>query len=186
MDLERPFDMIACPRNWAKLSTLLTNMEARTKNGFIEDMNDLEFAADGCVGCKCGPSFSAFYQYKKMLIEPEDIVNGNVAPEDMSELTEEVLYLTAQSLVDYMTDDMAANAADNDTGVSDECFGRIANVFNWIIDVGENVRLDTAVSMIQDLSASFEGKLRTIVLSDAFDEACPRFADFASMNYIVL
>lgn len=185
MDLDRPFDMIACPRNWVKLSVLLTNMEKRTKSGTIEDMNDLEFAADGCVGCKCGPSFTAFYQYKKMLIDPEEIMNGNVAPTDMKNVTEEVLYLTASSLVREMTE--IVNKSTSSNGELDPAaFGMFANVFNWIIDVGEKVRLDTAVTIIQDLTASCGNELRAAVLSEEFDTICPRFAAFAEKNYIVL
>ena len=185
MDLERPFDMIACPRNWVKLSTLLTNMEKRTPHGIIENMNDLEFAADGCVGCKCGPGFTAFYQYKKMLIDPDKIMSGEVAPEEMKNLTEEVLYLTAQSLVREMIEMIKLGTSVNGE-LTPEVLEMIANVFNWIIDVGEDVRLDTAVSIIQDLTASCGNELRTAVLSEEFDESCPRFADFAEKNYIVL
>ena len=196
MDLERPFDMIACPRNWAKLSTLLTNMEARTPGNFVEDMNDLEFAADGCVGCKCGPAFSAFYQYKKMLISPQDIMEGRVAPSYMNEVSEEILYLTAQALVDelkdMLADDDAALTDPLDFDAEPACsldpatISKVANVFNWIMAVGEEVRLDAAVSILQDLTMSAGISLRSLVLSDEFDLCCPQFAKFAEKNYIIL
>ena len=173
MDLDRPFDMIACPRNWAKLGTLLTNMEARAPYGVVEDMNDLEFAADGCVGCQCGPSFVAFYQFKKMLIEPKDILAGKVPAAQMEDVSEEVLYLTAQSLVEEV------RQISGDTE-------KISHLLNWIIDVGETVRLDMAVSILQDLTMAADAGLREAVLSDEFDDLCPRFAEFAEANYIIL
>ena len=202
MDLERPFDMIACPRNWAKLGTLLTNMEARTPDGVVEDMNDLEFAADGCVGCKCGPSFSAFYQYRKLLIDPKDIMSGKVDPESMNDVSEEVLYLTAQALVREMSDLLALPGTDDespaelpsleddpladDFELSPETMEKTAHLLNWIMDVGEKVRLDAAVSILQDLTMSAGTSLRPLILSDEFDEMCPRFAKFAEDNYIIL
>lgn len=186
MDLDRPFDMIACPRNWAKLSTQLKNMERRTPDGVIEDEGELEFAADGCVGSRCGPSFTAFYQYKKQLIEPQRILNGQIAAEELCGLRDEVLYLTAQSLVQALSDDIRAHMAADGFGVDDACLVRVANICNWIIDVGEQVRLDTAIAMLQDLAASVGGSLSTLILSDCFDEICPRFVEFAEKNAIVL
>ncbi len=204
MDLDRPFDMIACPRNWAKLGGLLTNMEARTSSGVIEDMNDLEFAADGCVGCQCGPAFTAFYEFKKNLISPQDILDGKVPPSRMEEVSEEVLYLTAQSLVHevrtllgsdenggFDADSPADADSDNfddlfDVNIDPAVLEKTANLFNWIIDVGEIVRLDMAVSILQDLSMAADVDLRPIVLADEFDELCPRFAAFSRENYIIL
>lgn len=186
MDLDRPFDMIACPRNWAKLSTQLKNMERRTPDGVIEDESELEFAADGCVGCRCGPSFTAFYQYKKQLIDPQRILNGEVAAEELRGLRDEVLYLTAQTLVQALSDDIHAHLSGDGFGVDEQCLERVANVCNWIIDVGEQVRLDTAIAMLQDLAASVGSVLSTLVLSDCFDDICPRFVEFAEENAIVL
>lgn len=188
MDLDRPFDMIACPRNWTKLSGLLTNLEKRSPNGTIDDMNALEFAADGCVGCQCGPAFSAFYQFKKELISPQDILDGKVAVSDMENVSEEILYLTAQALVqevhsildDAKIDPAGAPSADPVT------VGKIANLLNWIVDVGENVRLDMAVSILQDLSIGSETALQSVVLDDEFDLLCPRFSKFAEDHYIIL
>lgn len=186
MDLDRPFDMIACPRNWVKLSTQLKNMEARTPGGVILDESELEFAADGCVGCRCGPGFTAFYQYKKQLIDPQQILAGQVAPEQLKDLRDEVLYLTAQALVQQLVEDIRKNLRADGFSVEEDCLERVANVCNWIIDVGEQVRLDTAISMLQDLTASVGATLRTLVLSDAFDAICPRFVQFAVDNAIVL
>ena len=186
MDLDRPFDMIACPRNWVKLSTQLKNMEARTPDGVISDESDLEFAADGCVGCRCGPAFTAFYQYKKQLIDPLQILGGQVAPERLQGLRDEVLYLTAQSLVQLLVEQIRKGLAADGFTVTEECLEQVANVCNWIIDVGEQVRLDTAISMLQDLSASVGSTMSTLVLSDRFDEICPRFVQFAVDNAIVL
>ena len=112
-------------------------------------------------------------------------MNGNVAPTDMKNVTEEVLYLTASSLVREMTE--IVNKSTSSNGELDPAaFGMFANVFNWIIDVGEKVRLDTAVTIIQDLTASCGNELRAAVLSEEFDTICPRFAAFAEKNYIVL
>ena len=172
MNPERPFDMIACPRNWAKLSTQIRNMEKRTEKGIVEDESALEFAADGCVGCLCGPAFTAFYQFRKMLFDPYAIMRGEIPAERMKGVGDEVLYLTAQTLVQVLSENLTLE--------------NVANSCNWIIDVGEQVRLDTAISMIQDMSATIGGELRTIVMSDEFDEACPRFIEFAADNALLL
>ena len=184
MDLDRPFDMIACPRNWTKLSTLLANAEKRSPLGFVEDSEYLDIIADGCVGVNCGASFAAFYQYNKLIIDPEDILYGNVPPEAMKELSEEAMYLTAQTLVRYMAEDLqTAESAETE---DDTLVSRVGKIFDWIIGVGENVRLDTAITIIQDLTATTGDELRQLVLSESFDDVCPEFAEFALKNYIVL
>lgn len=185
MDLDRPLDMIACPRNWVKLSTQIRNLESRTPDGFIESAEDLEFSADGCVGCKCGPSFAAFYQYKKMMIDPERILEGEVEPSSLKLLTDEVLYLTAQALVSHLASDLAGGSSAGASRPESAQFDRLVNAMNWIIDVGESVRLDAAVAMMQDIGSSVGGRVQQILLSDEFESACPRFAEFAADNAII-
>ena len=80
IDLDRPNDMIACPRNWVKLSTQLINME-KVSGGIISDEDDLEFAACSCVGANCGPYFVSFYRYNKAVINAEDVMDGKVSPD---------------------------------------------------------------------------------------------------------
>ncbi len=186
MDPERPFDMIACPRNWAKLSVQLSNMEKRTEHGVVEDQEALEIAADGCVGCKCGPAFSAFYRYKKMLIDPHEIMEGLVGAERVRGVSDEILYLTAQTLVRVLSEDIRGSWKQEEFGVTDECMGHVANACNWIIDVGEQVRLDAAISMIGDMMTGVGGELKAIIMTEEFDEACPRFAEFAADNAVLV
>ena len=179
MDPDRPFDMIACPRNWTKLSTLLYNTEKRTPEGTVTDPEELEMITDGCVGLDCGASFSAFYQYKKLVIDPEDILRGDVQPEKMKELTEEALYLTSQTLVKYLAEDILTHEGERD-------IRKMAGALRWITEVGEKVRLDTAITIIQDLSFTAGDAFRELVLSEEFDAECPEFSEFAMQNYIVL
>jgi len=186
MDQDRPFDMIACPRNWSKLSTLLSNLEKRTSDGIISNLSDLEFASDGCVGVKCGPAFAAFYQNKKNMIDPRDILDGKVSIDRMKNLSDEVLYLTAQTLVQLMIDEIKEAKAATDSGVNEECMNRISGACKWIVDVGNKVRLDTAISIFQDITTTLGDDFKSIVLSEKFDEISPEFADFASENALIL
>lgn len=187
MDPEARYDMIACPRNWSKLSTQLYNMEKRTPNHIITDDEDLEFAAAGCVGAQCGPGFSAFYRYNKEVINAEDIVNGKVDPSRMAGVSDEVLYITAQNLVHLLKQDIAEHAASTLSGVDDECLKRVVNTISWVINLEKHgVRLDVAVTVITDLIAATGVGLATIILSSEIDEACPDFVNWCLRNHIAI
>ena len=186
MDLDKPYDMIACPRNWVKLSTQLFNMEKRSPNGIITDDEDLEFSSDGCVGATCGPSFSAFYRYNKEVINASDIMEGKVSISQLKSATDEVLYITAQNLVKLIKDTIKNNKVEgNESGVNQKCLQQVSNVFNWIIDVSQQIRLDLGVAMLNDLASACGRDFITLVMSDEFDISCPRFLAFCTENSIV-
>lgn len=187
MDPDAKYDMIACPRNWAKLSTQLINMEKRTSNGIITDDEDLEFSAAGCVGAECGPGFAAFYRYNKDVIDPQDIIDGKVDPSKMANVTDEVLYITAQNLVHLLKKDIDSHKSDTISGVDNECLMRVANTLNWVQSLTKNgVRLDVAITIITDLVAATGDGLGQIILSPEIDEACPSFIEWCLDNKIVL
>ena len=186
MDVDAPYDMIACPRNWTKLSTQLKNMEKRTPNGIITDDEDLEFSSAGCVGANVGPTFSAFYRYNKEVISPQDILDGKVKPERMVNVTDEVLYITAQNIVHLMADEIREHEADTESGVDDACLKKVCNLVNWVISLNKvGVRLDVSVTIITDLASAIGVKFSSILLTDEFDEACPEFGEFCLDNNIV-
>ena len=191
MDPDNPYDMIACPRNWCKLSTQLLNMEKRTSDGIITDEDDLEFSAAGCVGAECGPGFAAFYKYNKDVINPQDIIDGKVDPSKMAKVTDEVLYITAQNLVHLLKKDIEEHKVketeDNATGVDMECLIRVGNTLNWVQSLTKNgVRLDVAITIIADLAAAAGDGLTQIILSSEIDEICPNFLNWCEENKIVL
>ena len=186
MDLDAPYDMIACPRNWTKLSTQLKNMEKRTRTGIILDDEDLEFSSAGCVGANVGPTFSAFYRYNKEVISPEDIIEGKVKPEQMLNVTDEVLYITAQNLVHIMAEEIKQHQADTDSGVDDVCMQRTTNLINWVLSLNKiGVRLDVSVTILTDLASALGERFHAILMADSFDTACPEFMQFAIDNDIV-
>ena len=160
-------------------------MEKRSESGVIEDENLLEFAVDGCIGCQVGPAFTTFYKFRSMLIDPQEILNGKVPAAKLKKVKDEVLYMTSQALVKAVAEDIAGNLSKDGFSVSDECLARTANACSFMIDVGEKVRLDTAISMIRDLSVTVGGSLQTLLMSEEFDEVCPRFAEFAVKNRLV-
>lgn len=186
MDPDAPYDMIACPRNWTKLSTQLFNMEKRTTGGIITDDEDLEFSSAGCVGANNGPSFAAFYRYNKEVISPEDIIEGKVDPKRMVNVTDEVLYITAQNLVHLMAEEVKMGADNSDVGVNDKCLKKICNLMNWTVSLHKvGVRLDVAITIITDLASALGTKFSSVLLSDEFDEVCPDFLKFCMDNSIL-
>lgn len=186
MDIDAQYDMIACPRNWSKLSTQLKNMEKRTPNGVITDDEDLEFSSAGCVGANVGPSFAAFYRYNKEVISPQDILDGKVKPDQMMNVTDEVLYITAQNIVHLMADEINRHQANTAYGVDDECLKKVCNLMNWTVMLHKvGVRLDVAITIITDLCSAIGDKFSGIIMTEEFDEACPDFIQFCGDNHIV-
>lgn len=187
MNPDATYDMIACPRNWTKLSTQLTNMEKRVRGGIILDDEDLEFSSAGCVGASEGPSFAAFYRYNKEVIDPQDIIDGKVKPSQMTGLTDEVLYITAQNIVHLMAEEIKQHQADTNSGVDEPTLKKVANLMNWCISLPKaGARLDVALTIITDLISAIGSAISSIISSDEFDEYCPEFIDFCVDNSIVL
>ena len=180
MDLDRPNDMIACPRNWVKLSTQLTNME-KMAGGVITDDDDLEFATCCCVGERCGPNFVGFYRYNKSVINAGDILEGSLSWTSVKGVDTEVMYIVIQNLIALISKEMKGTGK---AGFSDSTVKRCANVCNWLIDVGRNIKLDFAIMALQDL-VNHVTEFKSLVLSDAFDVACPNLLSFATENRVV-
>lgn len=187
MDPDAKYDMIACPRNWVKLSTQLYNMEKRTQNGIIMDDEDLEFSSAGCVGASCGPSFAAFYRHNKEVVNPQDIIDGKVKPEVMATMGDEVLYITAQNLVHLLKAEIMEHRAETPSGVDDACMKKVANTLNWVIGLNKHgVRLDVAITIITDLVSATGDALGQILIDPSFDEICPNFIKWAMENKVVV
>ena len=190
MNPDNPYDMIACPRNWTKLSTQLMNMEKRSSTpGLITNDEDLEFSAAGCVGANVGPSFAAFYRYNKETISAQDIIDGKVKPEQMANVTDEVLYITAQNIVKLMAETIKSHIIGNPANgqVDDVGVEKICNLMNWTLDLHKaGVRLDVAITIIQDISSSLGNAFsNTVLVNPKFDELCPQFTEFAAKNSVV-
>lgn len=184
MDPDKPNDMIACPRNWVKLSTQLNNME-KIKGGKLttaEDEEDLEFAACCCVGESNGPGFVSFYKYSDQAITVEDIVKGNVPASALSNMRTETMYIITQNIAKYIKDVLNRGRVGGD--YTDEAIKEVAKIFKWIIEVGEKVRLDLTATAIQELGNTVPD-LVSICIDDRFSELCPEFTEFTLKNDIV-
>lgn len=187
MDVDSRYDMIACPRSWTKLSTQLKNMEKRTNKGIVEDDEDLEFSSAGCVGANNGPSFSAFYRYNKEVINPQDILDGKVKPEEMLNVTDEVLYITAQNIVGLLRNEIESHKAQTVSGVDDKCLKTVGNTISWAVNLSRvGVRLDVPITIIRDLASAIGPAFGAIMLADEFDVICPDFTEFCSYNGVVI
>lgn len=187
MDPDARYDMIACPRNWVKLSTQLYNMEKRTPNGIITDDEDLEFSSAGCVGANCGPSFAAFYRHNKEVINPQDIIDGKVKPEAMATMSDEILYITAQNLVHLLKSEIANHKAGTSSGVDADCMRKVANTINWVISLNEHgTRIDVAITIITDLVSAAGDSLAQLIIDPEFDEACPNFIEWCDANKVII
>lgn len=181
MDPDRPFDMIACPRNWAKLSVQLRDREEEYEGGFISDEEDILFSAEGCVGVRCGEAFATFYMHKKDLPDPQRIADGEIPVSDMENIQDDKLYLTVQMLASYMSDLITEDFNENN-GLTDQCVKKTASLLKWVIDLGMRIRLDAAISLIQDLKMKAGAGFKNMVMSEKFQEECPEFAQFAVEN----
>lgn len=181
IDLDRPNDMIACPRNWVKLSTQLTNME-KMEGGIITDEEDLEFAACSCVGMRCGPHFVSFYRYNKAVINVEDVLAGKVSVDAIDNVDSEVMYIVVQNLVKAVKD--VLNMGKVSDYFSKEAVDKVVNATRWIIGVGKRNRLDFAIMAFQDLGSHVDDFAR-LIIDDRFSEACPEFDDFAADNAVI-
>jgi hypothetical protein len=181
IDLDRPNDMIACPRNWVKLSTQLINME-KMENGIVTDEDDLEFAACSCVGVACGPHFVSFYKYNKSVINAEDILDGKASPDAVKDVDTEVMYIIVQNLVSCIKKELQMNKNGDD--FSDKAVNRVINVCNWLITVGRKYRLDFAVMAFQDLGNNVSD-FHMLLMKDEFDEKCPEFIEFTDENNVM-
>lgn len=186
MDLDRPNDMIACPRNWVKLSTQLINME-KISNGMIRDTDDLDFAACSCVGERCGPSFVSFYMYNKHLIDLNEVLSGKSDIRSLSDIIRisgkmEIMYITVQSLISIVSNLLKESKIESN--FTDECVIQVVNVCNWLIDVAEHIGLDIAIMAFQDLGENVR-EFKEIIMRQDFDEKCPKLLEFLIDNYIV-
>ena len=184
IDIDKPFDLIACPRNWVKLSLQLYNME--NDLGTDLDDDDLYFAASCCVGESCGPSFAAFYKYNKSVISVEDIINNRAKPSDVKTIDEEVMYILVQQLVSYVKKMMDKAPKDRTGRINEDAVADpLAKIFNWIIEAGEKFRVDLAVMAIQDLVQNIDGLTDIVLMGTEFEKKCPAFLTFASKNAII-
>ena len=181
IDLDRPNDMIACPRNWVKLSTQLINME-KVSGGIISDEDDLEFAACSCVGANCGPYFVSFYRYNKAVINAEDVMDGKVSPDTAKGIEAEVMYIVVQNLVKCVKTELQ----NNQTGdyFADKSVKRVANVCNWLVAIGRKIKLDMAVMAFQDLGNNVD-EFQRLIVEDEFDVVCPDFAEFCTESNVI-
>lgn len=181
IDLDRPNDMIACPRNWVKLSTQLINME-KVSGGIISDEDDLEFAACSCVGANCGPYFVSFYRYNKAVINAEDVMDGKVSPDAAKGIEAEVMYIVVQNLVKCVKTELQ----NNQTGdyFADKSVKRVANVCNWLVAIGRKIKLDMAVMAFQDLGNNVD-EFQRLIVEDEFDVVCPDFAEFCTESNVI-
>lgn len=181
IDIDRPNDMIACPRNWVKLSIQLYNMESMS-GGIITDEDDLEFAACTCVGHNCGPNFVSFYKYNKAVVNAEDIMEGKASPDAAANLDTEVMYIVVQNLVSSIKKELQSNKC-GDT-FSKDSITRVANVCNWLIAVGRKYKLDFALMAFQDLGNHVD-EFKLLLLDDDFEQVCPDLIEFANENEAV-
>jgi hypothetical protein len=194
MDPDRQYDMIACPRNWAKLSVQLKNMEARNGVRSLDHGEEVLFSADGCVGAKCGAAFAAFYENMLELVDPQRILNGDFPASKLLDSRDEVLYITVQNFVRYVADIFLAHTHGNGAHASDKGHAAdsaqflhiLASACEWIADVGKTVRLDMAIVAFQDIATALGPNLTSLMLTEKFAQMCPDFSVFAAENAIIL
>ena len=185
--------MIACPRSWAKLGKLLDNME-KTPNGerrIIDDDEDLEFIAAGCVGANCGPMFTSFYRYNKQVISPQDIIEGKDIDEStLRNMSTEVLYLTSQGVTHLLMQEFNNTPSDGSKcAVNEKSLNKLGNVFRFLIkleQVSVTTGFDAAVTVIREMNDALGSNFSRALTSDEFDEVCPEFLEWASSHKDVI
>lgn len=185
-DPDEMASVFPCPRSWTALSKKLLAREKRSATGLLST-EDVELYAAGAVGMTEASSFAGFYSYNKKTISAEDIMSGKAKASDARGAEPEVIYIVIQSLVRQIGLEMDAEKGDKNKidKVSDTLCGRIANVVNWFVDMGE-YKLDYGITGIKDLVANVDGLDDLILLSPEFDKLSDKLLEFATENNIML
>ena len=177
-NVDNSIEQFASPRSWVALSKELNYNE---KIGQPFDPKDelLFLLAAGCVGDNAANKFIAFYDYKKSMINPEDILAGKIR--NSTELEQQVIHMTLQSTIRLYKQhfDVAASKSQLEGSIVKET----ANLLNWIIGL-KDIRLDYAVLGISDLTKTCPN-IANIVIRPSFSDACPGFDTFCAENAVV-
>lgn len=168
-------EQFASPRSWKALSDELNYNE---RNGMPFDSKDelLYIIASGCVGDAAATKFVAFYDYKKSLINPEDILSGKI--KDMRNREQQVIHMTLQSTIRLFAN--RVKMAESKGGITREIMIQAANLCNWIINL-QYLRLDYSILGLNDLIHSCPNFVN-IAMEDEFDRLCPKFMEFCSQH----
>ena len=170
-----------CPRSWTSLSKKLNAREKRN-GGRPLSIDSVALYAAGAVGEREADSFASFYEYRKKTISTDDILNGKINGKVVKELEPQVIYLAIQQLIAALRS--RVKDVNKDT-FTEEDIRVCANAANWLIDAA-SVRLDYGITGVVDLSNSVPYFQAMVLLSDEFDEACPRLMEFAEANNILI
>ena len=102
-----------------------------------------------------------------------------MAVADLLDMEDDKLYMTVQMLAGYMSGNINRDIREHGQ-LSEECIKKTADLFKWIIRLGEDVRLDAALSLIHDLKMNAGVGFKNMVMSQTFHDNCPGFSLFAA------
>lgn len=191
MNVDEIASIFPCPRSWVALSKMLNAREQR-KGRSLKDYEVMMLAA-GAVGVEASSPFATFYKYNdKIELSPEDIIAGKATTEsgnigsrkfvsnvDISSMEQQVIYITIQSLIKVLNEQLKSNITKEDK------INKIVNSVKWVLSTA-NVRLDYAITALSDLTQGVEEFHNVVLTEDKFDELLPEFLQFAIDNEIVL
>ena len=202
MDPDASDKVPACPRNWVKLSLQLKNMELRKKKEIakatgksidevgevmIDDYDDLDWAACGCVGASEGPGFCAFYRYRTAMVNIDDIITGKVSDAQTASMNDETILLTIQTLIERLKNDLTTGYDVENRKLTPELKKELIAAINWALS--KNLSADNGVMFLQDLLKATDGltikgvkvgsdPLKQLILDSDTDKQCENLIPF--------
>lgn len=176
LDADKDGEIVfASPRSWKAVSDILNHTPFEKNDQVLY----AEILAN--VGNLVGGLFWGFCEYKDSIIEPTEILAGTATtiPDEP-----EVLYMTLQSLVRLMGDNI--NACKNQDGnvktVKPEVLEQCVNGIKWILKLRS---LEQRTMGIKDLISIDPVVMRSIILSPKFLKSCPELLKFTEENELV-
>jgi hypothetical protein len=169
MDPDAGAAVFPCPRSWVALSKMLNAREANAANGILEAA-DVSLYASCCVGESVAATFDAFYNYKKQVINVEDVLSGKSTMDSLKRASNEVWGILQQNLYKVTKQKLESNDL-SEKEKETLCI----NLCNWLADVADinlNFLFDT-FQLIGKIS-----KFSDIIVMDEFEEKkCPKIGE---------
>jgi hypothetical protein len=183
-----------CPRSWMALSKLLNAREKR--KGRILNRTEVTMLAAGAVGLEASTPFATFYAFNDQVkVTPEQIISGEAVTitgeigkrkftckPSVADMEQQTVYITIQSLGKVLTEKLKDFRYDLPPAKMHEYTVAVVNTMMWVMGL-EEVRLDYAITAIQDLSANVQNFVSIWTDQDGeYDELLPECNDFCSRH----
>lgn len=169
---DEEFLPFSSPRSWKAVSDILNLHGANVD----DEITRLRILSN--IGTLVGNQFLAFCSCKDFVISPEDILSGT---KENKFKNSEALYITMQSLVKLMGDEIARDK-NNNGEIQYQTLVRLCTGINWILSLSS---MEAKVSGIKGLIATDRQTVIKIITNEKFMQICPQLQAFATENTVV-